>query len=243
MDGVRQKMEDLHMTRIARLQYPGNRLGGIPAGLIVMLVIAGVSGISPIARARVTPLTSKASSARIPPAEQTVRPTWRGTKLGKILVIGQRVQIPKPVVYEIIKAGLKRPWSAAYKDRNQVVCRFRYNLGTHIRNRAVLYCQTNNEHFQREARHFFTNVTGTGLTTIAGPEEDQEFQTDQLHLVDPNRLRRLFAKLPPAGSRYTLEVTHHGHPVSEWFMDRGQLVKVVYFRKKEPSSVGAESHP
>jgi hypothetical protein len=72
--------------------------------------------------------------------------------------------------------------------------------------------------------------------------EFQEFQTDQLHLVDPNRFKRLFAKLPPANSRYTLEVTQHGHPVSEWFMDRGQLLKVIYFKKRPSSSVGTGPH-
>ena len=220
------------MARMRRLQDQGNRLGGIRAGLIITLAVAGISGISPIAWARVTPWTIKESIAPARLAGQTIRPIWRPTKLGKILVIGQKVQIPQPIVFEIIKAALKRPWSSASRDRNQVVCRFRYNLGSHLRDRAVLYCQTNNEHFQREARHFFMNVEKPGnIPTISGPEEYQEFQTDQLHLVDPNRFKRLFAKLPPARSRYTLEVTDHGHPVSEWFMNRGQLVKVVYFKR------------
>ena len=233
------------MARMRRLQDQGNRLDGIRAGLIITLAVAGVSGISPIAWARVTPWTIKESIAPASPAGQTIRPTWRTTKLGKILVIGQRIQIPQPIVFEIIKAALKRPWSSASKDRNQVVCRFRYNLGSHLKDRAVLYCQTNNEHFQREARHpYHRRFLDFGtLATFIGPLTFEEFQTDQLHLVDPNRFKRLFAKLPPARSRYTLEVTDHGHPVSEWFMNRGQLVKVIYFKKQQPSSVGVLSHP
>lgn len=232
------------MVRMRGLQVHGKRLSGIAAGLIVPLAIAGAPRISPIASARVTstPLTTKESITRIQTAGQTMRPHWRSTKLGKILVIGRRIRIPKPIVFEIIKAALKRPWSTSYRDRNQVVCRFRYNLGSHIRDRAVLYCQTNNEHFQREARHFFSNYDVPGKKTILGPVEFQEFQTDQLHLVDPNRFKRLFAKLPPANSRYTLEVTQHGHPVSEWFMDRGQLLKVIYFKKRPSSSVGTGPH-
>lgn len=121
----------------------------------------------------------------------------RVTKLGRILVMGQKIRIPKPVVLEMIKAALNRPWSSARRDRNQVVCRFRYGLGSLIKDRAVLFCQTN-----------------------------------RLHLVDPSRLKRSLAKLPPVSSRQEFEVIHHGRPVSEWFVDKGQLVKVVYFRKR-----------
>jgi hypothetical protein len=166
-----------------------------------------------------------------------VHPVWRTTKLGRILVIGHRVRIPQPVVFEIIKAALNRTWSTSARDRNQIVCQFRYPLGSHLKDQAVLFCQTNNEHFQFRERHWFMNYK----KTILGPLEFQEFQTDQMHLVDPNHLRRLLARLPAANGRYEFEVTKHGHPASEWFMNRGRLVKVIYFRKK--SKGGATIQP
>jgi hypothetical protein len=176
----------------------------------------------------------------------TVHPIWRTTKLGRILVIGHRIRIPKPVVFEIIKAALNRTWSTSPKARNQIVCQFHYPLGSHLKDQAVLFCQTNSEHFQFRERHWFMDISGRDggavPPTIRGPLEFQEFQTDQMHLVDPNRLRRLLAKLPAANGRYEFEVTKHGHPESEWFMNRGRLVKVVYF-KKEPAKAGGTLRP
>ena len=208
-------------------------------GAFSVTVLAAASvAVSFIARASLaesTPppvMNQPVSKARF--RSQMIRPVWRSTKLGKILVVGHRIRIPAPIVFEIIKAGLSRPWSSAQRDRNEVVCRFRYKLGSHLKDRAVLFCQTNDEHFQGEARHFFLNHNNT----ILGPLAFEEFQTDQMHLVDPNRLRRLMAKLPPVESRYELEVTHHGHPVSEWFMNQGQLVKVVYIKKRPVSPTG-----
>ncbi len=168
-------------------------------------------------------------------------PRWRTTKLGRILVVGHRIRIPKLVVFEIIKAALKRTWSTSPRDGNQIVCQFHYPMGSHIQDQAVLFCQTNNEHFQFQERHWFMNISGRDggaiPGTIRGPLEFQEFQTDQMHLVDPGRLRRLLAKLPAAGGRYEFEVTKHGHPESEWFMNRGKVVKVIYFRKKAKASL------
>jgi hypothetical protein len=160
-------------------------------------------------------------------------PKWRTTKLGRILVVGHRIRIPRPVVFEIIKAALNRTWSTSARDRNQIVCQFHYPVGSHIQDQAVLFCQTNNEHFQFQERHFFVNVPRRpGVPpTLRGPIGFQEFQTDQMHLVDPSRLRRLLAKLPKANGRYEFEVTKHGHLESEWFMNRGRLVKVIDFMK------------
>ena len=174
--------------------------------------------------------------AGIPPPGRssgvTVLPRWRTTKLHRILVVGHRIRIPEPVVFEIIKAALKRTWSTSPRDGNQIVCQFHYPVGSHIQDRAVLFCQTNNEHFQFRERHFFMNYSPYGQGTILGPVGFQEFQTDQMHLVDPNRLRRLLAKLPAAGGRYEFKVMKHGHLESEWFMNRGKVVRVFYFKKE-----------
>ncbi len=210
------------------------KCGKLALARAIVLVLAGVSGVSSAVWAQGVPQIARAPAAKMRFMGHPVYPLWRSTKLGKILVLGHRIQIPAPIVFEIIKAGLSRPWSSAPRDRNLVVCRFRYKLGSHLKDRAVLFCQTNNEHFQREARHFFLNHRHT----IQGPLTFEEFQTDQMHLVDPNRLRRLMAKLPPVESRYELEVTYHGHPVSEWFMNQGQLVKVVYIKPRPVSPTG-----
>ena len=166
----------------------------------------------------------------------TVLPRWRTTKLHRILVVGHRIRIPKPVVFEIIKAALQRTWSTSPRDGNQIVCQFHYPVGSHIQDRAVLFCQTNNEHFQFQERHWFMNIDGRdgGLIppTIRGPLGFQGFETDQMHLVDPARLRRLLAKLPAAGGRYEFKVMKHGHPESEWFMNRGKVVRVIDFKKE-----------
>ncbi len=214
------------------------KCGKLALAWAIVLLLTGIFGVSSAVWAQATPMIQK-PVAKMRFMRHTVHPLWRSTKLGKILVVGQRIQIPAPIVFEIIKAGLGRPWSSAPRDRNLVVCRFRYKLGSHLKDRAVLFCQTNNEHFQFQARHpYYRRFIGGTTATFSGPLTFEEFQTDQMHLVDPNRLRRLMAKLPPVESRYELEVTHHGHPVSEWFMNQGQLVKVVYIKKRPVSPAG-----
>ncbi len=205
---------------------------GRQGGLVLALAIVGLVGIPASAWAGGTLPKVQKPATPVRTAGHAVWPVQRVTKLGRMLGAGQKIQIPEPIVLEMIKAGLRRPWSTARKDRNQVVCRFRYGLNTHILGRAVLFCQTNSEHFQFQNTHPFMNQSGQESgPTILGPLTFQEFQVDVLHKVDPNRLRRMMAKLPPVNSRYALEVTHHGRPVSEWFMDKGQLVKVKYFKR------------
>ena len=190
-------------------------------GLILMLW--------PIGRAQAAANFATASCTRCPTATQF--------QAGAHTTIPAGVSfIPEPVVFEIIKAALQRTWSTSPRDGNQIVCQFQYPVGSHIQDQAVLFCQTNNEHFQFQERHWFMNIDGRdgGLIppTIRGPLGFQEFETDQMHLVDPARLRRLLAKLPAAGGRYEFKVMKHGHPESEWFMNRGKVVRVIDFRKK-----------
>ncbi len=214
---------------------------------VVLCVMATGWSVGVWGRAMVSPPVGQRSVSRKPGRSSGVTefPQWRTTKLHRILVVGHRIQIPQPVVFEIIKAALQRTWSTSPRDGNQIVCQFHYPVGSHIQDRAVLFCQTNNEHFQFQERHFFMNINGQpGVPpTIRGPLEFQEFETDQMHLVDPNRLRRLLAKLPPAGGRYEFEVMKHGHPESEWFMNRGRLVKLISFRKKPKAKVNLRSKP
>lgn len=140
------------------------------------------------------------------------------TRLGRIVVVGNR--LPLPIALEVLKTALRSPWDTSWKDRNQIVCRFTQPLGSHIKDREGLYCETNNDFFQRlYALH--TGLESGGPIAVV-ESSDQPETVD----VDPARLRKLLAKVPPAGSTYTLEVTSHGQVVSEWFMKKGQLVKV-----------------
>ncbi len=207
----------------------GGKVRGGVLGIVLCVMATGWS-VRVWGRAMTSPPAGQRSVSRKAGREAgvTVLPRWRTTKLGRILVVGHRIRIPEPVVFEIIKAALKRSWSTSAKDYNQIVCQFQYPVGSNIQDQAVLFCQTNEEHFQFQEQHFFVNHRGT----IRGPLGFQEFQTDQMHLVDPNRLRRLLAKLPAAGGRYEFKVMKHGHPESEWFMNRGKVVRVIDFRKK-----------
>gem|GEM_PF-6780212 len=135
------------------------------------------------------------------------------TRLGRIVVDG--ADLPLPIALEVLKTALNSPWSTAWKDRNRIVCRLREPLGTHISDRDVLRCASNKEHFQR----------------LANLQTDWSFgvlhmnQPGIVRVIDPGRLRALLAKVPPAGSSYTLKIMNHGHVISEWVMHKGQLVK------------------
>ncbi len=191
-------------------------------GLILMLW--------PIGRAQAAANFATASCTRCPTATQF--------QAGAHTTIPAGVSfIPEPVVFEIIKAALQRTWSTAPRDGNQIVCQFHYPVGSHIQDRAVLFCQTNKEHFLFQEKHFFMTEGNVGGSTISGPLEFKEFETDQMYLVNPNRLRRILAKLPAARGRYEFEeVTTHGRPQSAWFVNRGRLVKVIVFKKRKAGS-------
>jgi hypothetical protein len=142
----------------------------------------------------------------------------RATRLNKITVTGNR--IPVPIALELLREALSRPWETAMKDQNQMVCRFSSSLSTRVLNHAGVWCETNEEFFLAQ---------DTGMI----PVEIAEDQPEGL-AINPNHLRRLFAKLPPPGTSYTLEVTHHGRIVSEWFIHKGHLVKALHFGKHGP---------
>ncbi|MHB1765530.1 MAG: hypothetical protein ACYCS1_08380 [Gammaproteobacteria bacterium] len=146
-----------------------------------------------------------------PAPEYTLEQLSKSTHLGLIVVQGA----PLPIRLEILKTALVSPWSTAWKDRNQIVCRLREPVGTHLSDRDVLRCATNREHFQR-------------LETLQTDWFFGVLHMNQLGIVrdiDPGKLRAILAKVPPAGSSYTLKVMNHGHVVSEWVMHKGQLVK------------------
>lgn len=154
-------------------------------------------------------------------------PERETTWLGKIRVNGH--EIPHMVVLGLIKAGLARTWSSAPQDRNLVVCKFHYPLGSHLRNRALLFCETNGQHFLYQNETFY-NYPASFRGVV------QEF-LPRVHHFDPAALRRLLAKLPPVDSKYVIEVRQQGRIVSEWFMNQGTLVKVIHFKKSGESRV------
>ncbi len=218
-----------------RLRQVGSGIGkgwkvrGGVLGIVLCVMATGWS-VRVWGRAMTSPPAGQRSVSRktVRSSGVTVLPRWRMTKRGRILVVGHRIRVPELVVLEMIKAALKRTWSTSSRDGNQIVCQFQYPVGSHIQDQAVLFCQTNKEHFQFQEKHFFLTWQGT----TRGPLEFQEFETDQMHLVDPNRLRWLLAKLPSTKGHYEFEVTKHGHPESEWFLNRGKVVRVIDFRKK-----------
>lgn len=134
-------------------------------------------------------------------------------RLGLIVVNG--TQMPLPVALEVLKTALQEPWSTARKDRNRIVCRLREPLGSHIRDREILRCATNAEHFRRMRELQLGWAVGNIQMTPPGAS----------HEVDPARLRALLARLPPTGSSYTFKIMNHGHLLAEWVLHKGQVVK------------------
>ncbi|MHB1765531.1 MAG: hypothetical protein ACYCS1_08385 [Gammaproteobacteria bacterium] len=143
-------------------------------------------------------------------------------RLGRIVVEGNH--LPLPIALEILKTALHSPWSTAWKDRNQIVCRLNTPLGTHIQDRAHLSCETNNDFFQ-SLNFLQTSMESGGPIPVETSEQPEEVEIDH-----PGRLRALLAKVPPAGSSYTLKLTSHGRVVSEWVMKKGQLVKAWHLK-------------
>ena len=147
-----------------------------------------------------------------------IRVRAHATLLGKIVVEGNH--LPLPIALEILKTALRSPWDTSWKDRNKIVCRTRGLLDTRIWDRRILFCETNQDFFQAlYALH-------TGLET-GGPIPVMEDvnQPEAVRVTRFGLLQRLLAKVPPAGSSYTLEVTSHGKVISKWVMKKGELVK------------------
>ncbi len=204
----------------------GSRCGeGAPLGfnwvLLILVPATFLVGIHP-AHARTTPPIIRVRASKALPVRHPARGKSHSTRLRKITVAGNR--IPLPIALELLRTALSRPWETAMKDQNRMVCRFGPMLGSHVLDRQGLWCETNEEFFLAQ---------DTGMI----PMDVAQFQPGGLY-VDPNRLKQLFAKLPPPGTSYTLEVTHHGRIVSEWIIHKGHLVKALHFGKRGPRPAG-----
>ncbi len=175
------------------------------------------------ARAQKSPLIIRIPASQALPKRPPAPGRRRSTRLQKITVIGNR--LPLPIALQLLRSALSRPWETAMKDQNRMVCRFTSSLSTRVLTHEGVWCETNMEFFLSH---------DTGMIPV---EIDNE-QPDGLE-VNPNHLRRLFAKLPPPGTSYTLEVTHHGRIVSEWFIHKGHLVKALHFGKNGPKPAGS----
>ena len=175
------------------------------------------------AQTRESPPIIRVRASQALPERSSAPARHRPTRLHKITVTGHR--IPIPIALELLRTALSRPWETARKDQNRMVCRFTGSPGTRIMDHVGIWCETNME-------FFLSHDTGMIPVEIANDQPEGL-------AINPNHLRRLFAKLPPPGTSYTLEVTHHGRIVSEWFMHKGRLVKALHFGKNGPRPSGS----
>lgn len=176
------------------------------------------------------------TATAVSPGKVIRAPLPATTELSPIVVEG--VRMPMPVALQMLKNALARPWSGAWKDRNKPVCRTEPMLGSHF---SSLRCQTNLEHFKEASTTQLaldslpargSGSEGCSLCAALNQAVPVEFvQWASGRRINPAGLHALLAKLPPAGSSYTLEMTDHGRVVSKWVFKKGKLVKVWHESK------------
>lgn len=178
---------------------------------------------------------------------KTMQVSQQAVELSPIVVSGQHM--PFPVALQMIKKALSRPWSSARADRDKMVCRFEEMMGSHLQ---TLRCKTNAQYFRETEQTRMGMFLATSGAYGGGPtamDISRQIETGAIPImaevadwadstpVNPGALKVLLAKLPPADSSYTLEVTDHGKPVAAYVIKNGELVK-VYVVKKNPAGGG-----
>jgi hypothetical protein len=155
------------------------------------------------------------------PAVQTV-----AKMLPPITVYGHRV--PLPVALQIIKTGLKLPWTNNLND-TRIRCRVHKVTGSLFPN---LYCESNRHHVKR------MNRLHTALTTVesgAGGTISATLVVFEPH-INVSALRGLLRKIPPAGASYTLRVTDDdGKPVLGYVIKNGEVAHIYHYVYKKVS--------
>jgi hypothetical protein len=157
--------------------------------------------------------------------------------LSPIVVNGQHM--PFPIALQMVKTGLKRPWSAEPADRNKLVCRFEHIFASHL---ETLMCETNAQYFGNRTKVQSALLKGESTAyvdpktgeTVSGLQVALErgYLTGSVgefmdqHSINRGALMTILHYLPPAGSSYTLQVTDHGKPILEYVIKDGELVKV-----------------
>jgi hypothetical protein len=142
-------------------------------------------------------------------------------KLSPIVVNGRRLVFP--LFLQMVKTGLHQPWSGKWADRNQLVCRFEYMLGSHFK---TLRCATNGEHFKIQ------DETQLALMTPAGQLPVSIANYTTRHWINQGAMMKLLKKLPPPGSSYTLRIIAHGGPVVDYVIEDGELTTIHRYISK-----------
>ncbi|MGH8127498.1 MAG: hypothetical protein ACRETC_03905 [Gammaproteobacteria bacterium] len=166
------------------------------------------------------------------------------TQLSPIVVNGQRIDFP--LVLQIIKTALHRPWSGSRADRNKLVCGFVDKLGTQFKR---LSCMTNAAHFKRQDATQISRMNSTMDYSVGAGESSskamyQALENGQIplsvanwtnnHWINRGALLTLLNKLPPVGSSYTMRITEHGKPVVDYVIKDGELAAIHrYIYKNE----------
>lgn len=181
-------------------------------------------------------------------ASSTYQEGQQNVQLSPIVIAGQH--LPFPIVLQMIKTALGRPWSSARADQDKMVCRFDHALGSHL---PTLRCETNAQYFREMGRtrtYFFLASAGAYGNSPTPEGMSDAIERGRIPIlaevadwangtsINPSALKRLLAKLPPAGSSYTLEITDHGKPVVTYVIKNGELVK-VYVVKKDAAKGGS----
>ena len=152
--------------------------------------------------------------------------------LSPIVVDGQRLSLP--VFLQLLRTALHRPWSSSRADENKLVCHFQTRLGTHMQ---TLRCMTNAQYFhqQDETQEALLAASHDGYTRpiyyalMNGQIPVSIANFTRQHSVNRGELMRLFKRLPPRGSSYTLRITSHGKALLDYVIKNGKLKAVRHY--------------
>src|SRR5699024_10566315 len=134
--------------------------------------------------------------------------------LSPIIVFGEHM--PFVAALQMYKKALTRHWSTDPATRDELVCHWNTPVGTHLQ---YLYCATNRMHL-RQHRQIGTMVQGIPVVQDSKHGRSSSMQRALRQARIPmqlvavahkekfsrSSLEPMLAKLPPAGSSYTVRV-------------------------------------
>lgn len=205
------------------------------------LIVVASTGLALGTASRAHALAQSGTTQANSEPATTYSVSQKTVQLSPITVNGQHLAFP--LVLQMIKSGLHRPWSTSRGDRNKLVCRLVDVLGSRVQKK--LSCLTNAQHFklQDAVQLAMINAEAEGgrrnhpiLTALQNGQIPVSIAhyVDERHPIPIGTLMPLLKKLPPAGSSYTMRITEHGKPIIDYVIKDGKLTAVHrYIYKKQ----------
>jgi hypothetical protein len=184
----------------------------LPFAAVLALVV-----LAPRALAQNEPNEPMSSDA---PAPMTIN-------LPAMTVYGNR--LPLPVALQVIKKGLKLPWTNDLNDA-RIRCRLESQAGSHFR---TLWCEGNRHHIFRTDHLATALITAEANAPQGAPVSIESELGFSGNSINVSALMGLLHKIPMADASYTLRITAHGKPVTEYVIKHGEVAHIYHYTYKK----------